>query len=1417
MSLEANTMASESGEGDSTKVFVRVRPPDSTEGDLSQCRCLSVDDSARAVVIHSKPEPKIFTFDKVADTHTTQESVFSSVGRKLIESCVAGYNGTIFAYGQTGSGKTFTMLGPAEDSQNFQHEMRGVIPRSFEHLFNLIGREHDLHGDRVEFLCRCSFLEIYHEQVYDLLDPSTSGLHLRENMKKGVYVDGIVEQSVTNASEAYQVLNSGWINRRVAATSMNRESSRSHAVFTLVIESKETKEGVQNVRTSQLNLVDLAGSERQKDTNAVGQRLKEAGSINKSLSILGNVIMSLVDIAHGKSRHVPYRDSKLTFLLRDSLGGNAKTHIIACVHPGSRCFGETLSTLQFARRAKMIKNKAVVNEDTQGNVLQLQMEIRKLKEMLQQYQMGDVPKQLSLPPMSDDQCGSGEGSNQDSEWKEKFMQAMIFREKTELEKNNIMDKVGKLEQLCNKKEKFLQSTKMIIKFRENHISTLEKAVKGIGVPSDIQDMVNTYKSEISVLREQIDHHPLVTKYAMDIQHLKNDLKQLRAQERIHQNIMYDKKKQEQLEKDYRELLAEKSDDSEKSYVPAGTPQSGVGPSTATVEKYKSQIGNLQTEVEDLKKALSEQKEAAEKKELDLQSEVSSCKNTVSELEKVLEAHQLKSRIERETLNDIHLQTVKTITTPKKAAYNLRTRTIMALASQNNTPVLDTSIEEEMGGILDETQPDIIAEQAQQAMMDEIKVLQDTNSKQVERIEEYEADLIRSRQQISKLEHQNEQLNEILTKERSIWASKDMEMTSTIEKLSKDLEEESKSSEMHKEEASDLRVLLQSADREIKDNKTKTKNDSENKNKEIGTLETKVMQFDIQLANITKQADELNEEKQLLQESLENAQETVLFTESMIKELEEKLVDERTRKQNLQHELEITMKDLFSERERNSKVLFFPLRCKTEGKEQEKTLLGVVSEKEVLERHSEVLKVRLDEQTQMIANLHKDINDTKNTVTTQEKKLADNKEVITYLMTKVQTLKTSLASVTSDCEDKTQMCESLQATCQEQTNKLNEAQDQMSQLDVKLEKQFHSHEVEISMMKDELESLTEAYDRLQNEFITTQKHLESAQLRKLSLQLEKKQEEFKNIKDDLEQKVKQAEAKIIPKESENEELSKLLDSQAAEINKYPLFSNRISLNYLNKKLEEYESFRIQKNAEIQNLKSQLTAAEVSQVELLSLQKSYKTLEFTLENEKSCFETRLNEATQCIESYKTDVSQAQAAEQQANKTCLEIEAKQAHLEEKLKILTESLTSKDNKFAQLERDKERLTEALFKGFEENEKMQVEIEDLKELKGKLSMELQEKEQRVLELVDENARLVGHQNPKQKIQYHVQLKEENNYLREQITKLHAEMARFKSGSLKCPGSSQKENLQPGIDRTNITKTPQGQRAYSNFSTPTNR
>lgn len=263
---------------------------------------------------------------------------------------------------------------------SIDYDQRGLIPRTFEYLFERMREEERQSSGTVSYLCKCTYVEIYNECIYDLLDSDGSACTLREDVRKGgVYVEGCREAILQEPRDAFLMFEQGSRNRHVAETAMNRESSRSHCVFTLFIQSRKLDGAILDVREARFNLVDLAGSERQQFSNTAGARLKEAGNINKSLLALSNVINALVDIANGKPRHVHYRDSRLTFLLRDSLGGNAKTLIIAAASPSALCQAETLSTLRFAQRAKQIRNKAVVNKDVQGNVMELQAEVRRLR------------------------------------------------------------------------------------------------------------------------------------------------------------------------------------------------------------------------------------------------------------------------------------------------------------------------------------------------------------------------------------------------------------------------------------------------------------------------------------------------------------------------------------------------------------------------------------------------------------------------------------------------------------------------------------------------------------------------------------------------------------------------------------------------------------------------------------------------------------------------------------------------------------------------------------------------------------------------------------------------------------------------------------------------------------------------------
>ncbi|XP_003920653.1 kinesin-like protein KIF3A isoform X4 [Saimiri boliviensis] len=364
---------------DNVKVVVRCRPLNEREKSMCYKQAVSVDEMRGTITVHktdiSNEPPKTFTFDTVFGPESKQLDVYNLTARPIIDSVLEGYNGTIFAYGQTGTGKTFTMEGVRAVP-----ELRGIIPNSFAHIFGHIAKAE---GD-TRFLVRVSYLEIYNEEVRDLLGKDqTQRLEVKERPDVGVYIKDLSAYVVNNADDMDRIMTLGHKNRSVGATNMNEHSSRSHAIFTITIECSEKGiDGNMHVRMGKLHLVDLAGSERQAKTGATGQRLKEATKINLSLSTLGNVISALVD---GKSTHVPYRNSKLTRLLQDSLGGNSKTMMCANIGPADYNYDETISTLRYANRAKNIKNKARINEDPKDALLrQFQKEIEELKKKLEE-------------------------------------------------------------------------------------------------------------------------------------------------------------------------------------------------------------------------------------------------------------------------------------------------------------------------------------------------------------------------------------------------------------------------------------------------------------------------------------------------------------------------------------------------------------------------------------------------------------------------------------------------------------------------------------------------------------------------------------------------------------------------------------------------------------------------------------------------------------------------------------------------------------------------------------------------------------------------------------------------------------------------------------------------------------------------
>ena len=359
------------------KVAIRCRPMSSQEIADQRQMIVAINPGRGEISIRNlkgdpNEPPKLFTFDATYDWNSTQDQVYQDTAYPIVHSVLEGYNGTIFAYGQTGTGKTFTMEGVADP-----HHLRGIIPRAFEHVFQYIES-----SPNKQFLVRASMLELYNEEIRDLLAKNPKNrLELREKPDVGVYIKDLSAFMIQDVNEMQEKLSFGRKNRAVGETSMNQDSSRSHCIFTVTIETSDIgTDGENHIKMGKLNLVDLAGSERQSKTQATGDRFREAININQSLTSLGNVIAALID---AKSSHVPYRDSKLTRLLQDSLGGNTKTVMIANLGPADWNFDETLTTLRYANRAKSIKNKPKINEDPKDTMLrQFQEEIIRLREQL---------------------------------------------------------------------------------------------------------------------------------------------------------------------------------------------------------------------------------------------------------------------------------------------------------------------------------------------------------------------------------------------------------------------------------------------------------------------------------------------------------------------------------------------------------------------------------------------------------------------------------------------------------------------------------------------------------------------------------------------------------------------------------------------------------------------------------------------------------------------------------------------------------------------------------------------------------------------------------------------------------------------------------------------------------------------------
>ena len=498
------------------KCIVRCRPLNEKEKGLGT-KCITISADSKVVIVENKNDKLAngkYAMDRVFPEYVTQEEVFQEIGEPILQSFIGGYNCTIFCYGQTGAGKTHTMMGPLDQLYETNSPSHGLIPRIINYIFNekekvnnIITGGNSEKCKNIKINTKICVMELYQESIIDLLcknDPKevkneksdkNNELKIKEDPKKGMFVQGITEVEVKNAKEAKDLILTGLKSRHVAATEMNAESSRSHLLFSIyVTTSFINPRGGAVSKSSRLHLIDLAGSERQKKTKAQGERIKEACMINKSLSTLGNVINALVENYDGKNKYIPFRDSKLTYFLKDSLGGNSKTTIVANISCSLIQMNETISTLKFVQRAKMIKNSATLNMSVQENIEALQEEIKRLKAIIAKG--GQYIDEETLKNMAN-------ANNANNKTNENYICPICHNEPIEVNQEKMMQ---------NYKNEIIKLMELIIKnfISEENVKkqflNLDKEIlsSGFNFYSLVEQFKNDYEKNLNELNDQIN-------------------------------------------------------------------------------------------------------------------------------------------------------------------------------------------------------------------------------------------------------------------------------------------------------------------------------------------------------------------------------------------------------------------------------------------------------------------------------------------------------------------------------------------------------------------------------------------------------------------------------------------------------------------------------------------------------------------------------------------------------------------------------------------------------------------------------------------------------------------------------------------------------------------------------------------------
>nr|KAF6474599.1 kinesin family member 15 [Rousettus aegyptiacus] len=1010
---------------------------------------------------------------------------------------------------------------------------------------------------------------------------------------------------------------------------------------------------------------------------------------------------------------------------------------------------------------------AVVNEDTQGNVSQLQAEVKRLKEQLAQLTTGHI-----LP-------GSFLSSDKDeTNYMKYFQEAMLFFKKSEQEKKSLVEKVTQLEDLTLKKEKFIQSNKMIVKFREDQIMRLEKLHKesrGSFLPEEQDRLLSELRDEIQTLREQIEHHPRVAKYAMENHSLREENRRLRLLEPVKRAHEMDAQTIAMLEKAFFEVSGtEKNDKGQQGFSPKVAKEPI---SLANAEKLKAQLLQIQTELNNSKQEYEEFKELTRKRQLELESELQSLQKANLNLENLLEATKACKRQEVSQLNKIHAETLKIITTPTKA-YQLWSRPMSKLSPETGSfGAMHTQNSSKLDNdILNEPIPPEMNEQAFEAISEELRMVQEQMSALQVKLDEEEHKNLKLQQHIDRLEHHSTQMQELFSSERTDWTQQQQEHLSQLNVLEKQLRDTQTKNDFLKSEVHDLRVVLHSADKELSSVKLEYSSFRESQEKELNSLSERHVHIQLQLENVRLENEKLLESKACLQDSYENLQEVMKFE---IDQLSKNLQNCKKENETLKSDLNNLVELFEAEKERNNKLL---LQFEEDKENSSKEILDVL---EAVRQEKQREMAKCEQQMTKVQKLEESLSATEKVISSLERSRDADKEVVADLMGQIQELRTSICEKTEAIDALKQElkdinCKYSSALADKEESQVLIKRQEVEILDLKetLRLRIISEDIERDMLCEDLTHATEQLNMLTE---AAKKHsglLQSAQeeltrkealIQELQHQLNQKKEEVEQKKNEYNFKMRQLEhvmdsAAKYPQSPKTPphfqtHLAKLLESQEQEIEDGR--ASKISLQYLVTKLSEDREV---KNAEIFRMKEQLNEMENLRLEAEELREKNWLLQGQLDDFKRRKDSseQNHPDNQQLKNEQEEISKERLAK---NKLVEEMLKMKADLEE----VQGALHNKETDYLRMTEEVERTRTLESKAFQEKEQLRSKLEELYEEKERTIQEMEMLRKQVERLAEENGKLVGHQNPNQKIHYVVRLKKENVRLAEEKEKLRAE------------------------------------------------